>query len=238
MADVFEEWSRPMADSAGETLYAPRDAIGPFLPEANAARTTTPVTMDRARLRLFDLIRRTHGLDWLVLTKRPERVVATLADLAHAAATSGMRFLGDWLALWAAGTPPANVWLGTSVENQRCADERIPHLLQCPARVRFLSCEPLLDSVDMRPWLEGGIHWAIVGGESGPSARPCHTDDVRDLVEVCRAARVPCFVMQLGAKPVACGSDQRQILAMIDRKGGDVSEFPADLRVREFPQVA
>ncbi|MEE9395237.1 MAG: phage Gp37/Gp68 family protein [Planctomycetota bacterium] len=84
------------------------------------------VAMDRARQRLWNLIERTANLDWLLLTKRPENLC--LAG--------------------AMGVPlPSNVWLGTTVENQETADERIPHLLRVPARVRFLSCEPLLAPV-------------------------------------------------------------------------------------------
>lgn len=88
------------------------------------------------RMRLFNLIDSTPMLDWLLLTKRPENVNAMMAD-------------------WLEGTAfPSNIWLGTSVEDQRRADERIPHLLRVPARVRFLSCEPLLGPVDVRDYLE------------------------------------------------------------------------------------
>ncbi len=120
--------------------------------------------------------------------------------------------------------PLPNVWLGTSVENQAMADKRIPELLQVPAAVRFLSCEPLLGLVDLSQYLRArqcsqcgqewdaaacgpthaalkndpGIHWAIVGGESGPGARPMHPDWARSIRNQCVAAGVPFFFKQWG----------------------------------------
>lgn len=90
-----------------------------------------------------------------------------------------------------------NVWIGTSVENQETADERIPKLLACPAAVRFLSIEPLLGPVDLSPWTDF-IDWVIVGGESGPKARPMHPDWARSIRDECRAAKVPFFFKQWG----------------------------------------
>jgi protein gp37 len=112
--------------------------------------------------------------------------------------------------------PLPNVWLGTSVENQKAADERIPLLLQTPAAVRFLSCEPLLGEVNLRPWFpwdrhrknkpgwkrnpeyQQGIHWVIVGGESGHGARPMHPEWARSLRDQCQAAGVSFFFKQWG----------------------------------------
>lgn len=150
-----------------------------------------------------------------------------------------------------ANWPLPNVWLGVSVDDQKRADLRIPALLDTPAAVRFLSCEPLLGSVDLRRWtldwdehqgaylcqmhgmydcvqaLEcGGLDWVIVGGESGPGARPMQLGWARSLVEQCRAASVPVFVKQLGSAWAGHG------------KGGDMDAWPADLRVREYPAAA
>jgi protein gp37 len=91
-------------------------------------------TVQAARVRLFALIHETKNLDWLLLTKRPENVLPILRDL-----NLGNTHLHS----------EGNIWIGTSVENQEAADKRIPHLLKVPARVRFLSCEPLLDEVDL-----------------------------------------------------------------------------------------
>lgn len=111
---------------------------------------------------------------------------------------------GIGIATW----PLPNVWLGVSVEDQRAADERIPHLLATPAAVRFISAEPLLGPVDLMPGLyrqragDPWLDWVIAGGESGPGARPCDLDWVRSILRRCRTAGVPAFCKQLGAHVV------------------------------------
>ena len=98
---------------------------------------------------------------------------------------------------------PEHIWIGTSVETQRWADDRIPKLIEIPARVKFLSCEPLLGPVDLSQWLlpEPQIDWVIVGGESQPSARPMNLDWARHIRDQCVAAQVPLFLKQLGGFP-------------------------------------
>lgn len=152
--------------------------------------------------------------------------------------------------------PLHNVWLGVSVENQKAADERIPHLLKTSAAVRFLSCEPLLGPVELGHLRRGeddafncldgiggpNIDWVIVGGESGHSARPCDVDWIRSIRDQCQAAGVPVFIKQLGT---ACTSNLEIELSATyaysgkpaDPKGGDMNEWPEDLRVRQFPQL-
>jgi hypothetical protein len=175
--------------------------------------------------------------------------------------------------------PLPNVWLGVSVEDQRRADERIPELLRVPAAVRFLSCEPLLGAVDLRavrrPAIArpgnpthfdalldrpvfGRLSWVIVGGESGPGARPFDLAWARSIVAQCKAAGVKVFVKQLGAVPVMDETEWRAqwdglvpllsarnlnrapestvALSLASTKGGDPAEWPADLRVREWPE--
>lgn len=157
--------------------------------------------------------------------------------------------------------PLDNVWLGVSVEDQVTADERIPLLLQTPAAVRFVSYEPALGPVSFRwaswvprikpgalewhEWhLDGlrGIGWVICGGESGPGARQCDIAWMRSVIAECKEAGVPVFVKQLGANDTRYTElDQGYQGAPVqvwlrDRKGGDPSEWPADLRVREFPR--
>jgi protein gp37 len=186
--------------------------------------------LDEQRARLWRLIEATPSLDWLLLTKRPQN----MARLAPAA--------------WADGWP-ANVWAGTTVEDQRRAEERLPHLLGVPARIRFLSVEPQLGPVDLMKvrddelgaaWnvLTCGIGWVIVGGESGPGARPFDLAWARELVGQCRAASVPCFVKQIGATSIDTDNNGFTPLRIRNSKGGDPAEWPADLRVREFPAVA
>ena len=122
---------------------------------------------------------------FIFLTKRPERVYGFSRGL--------MGF-----------TWSRNFMIGVSIENQQTADERIPILLQIPAAVRFVSCEPLLGPVDLNKWFnspfEGGrgMSWVICGGESGPGARPMHPDWARSLRDQCQAAGVPFFFKQWG----------------------------------------
>ena len=149
--------------------------------------------------------------------------------------------------------------IGTTIENQAMADKRIPILMQIPAKVRFLSCEPLLEKIDIKlgfwdiDYCEDrsirdifvpspdAIDWVIVGGESGKDSRPCHIDWVRSLVTQCQSSGVPVFVKQLGSNPIADESTDGISMTsyrvkLRDRKGGDVSEFPESLQIREFPE--
>lgn len=153
---------------------------------------------------LLVLIQATPNIDWLLLTKRPENWNARV----HAAFVLGWD--GDeWASQWLDGDPPDNVTIGTSVGNQKSAEKRVPESLEIPARVRFLSCEPLLGPVDLAGmkivgttnWsLLGadGIDWVICGGESGKAARPMHPDWPRSLRDQCAAAGVPFFFKQWG----------------------------------------
>jgi len=142
-------------------------------------------------------------------------------------------------------TPPyplPNVHLGVSAENQQWADIRIPALLETPAAVRWVSAEPLLGPIDLcncypcgvtPDGFEGvqehcnihgrnGLGWLVIGGESGPNARPCEERWIRGMVEQCIVAGVPVFVKQLGGHP-----DKRH----------DIKEFPPGLQVRQYPAV-
>jgi protein gp37 len=99
---------------------------------------------------------------------------------------------------------PENVWVGTTVENQDWADQRLPHLLGIDCTLRFISVEPMLGPLDLRPHLGGGqgqVNWVIFGGESGSQARG--PEDAiswyRDLRDQCAAAGVPIFHKQMGA---------------------------------------
>ncbi|MFE4867665.1 DUF5131 family protein [Streptomyces sp. NPDC056682] len=129
------------------------------------------------------------------------------------------------------GWPLPNVWLGVSVEDQHWADIRVPALVQTPAAVRFLSCEPLLGPVDLTQAVIPkfhGIHWAIVGGESGPGARPMDQAWAAALVKQCQDADTAVFVKQLG-------SVWARENGASDGKGGKPEDWPAALRVREYP---
>lgn len=194
-----------------------------------------------------------------ILTKRPQRMLAYFQrpDLSlHWASEANWIRWDDRkrkhvIELPSMKIPLPNVWLGVTTENQKMADERIPLLLQTPAAIRFLSCEPLLGELQIEEYLRGidyapdslghqetslGINWVIVGGESGNKARSCHIKWVRSIVEQCQAAEVPVFVKQLGAKPVATEAELPYPIS--DRKGGVISDFPSYLQVREFPAVS
>lgn len=224
-----------------------------------------------------------------ILTKRPER----MRDLLSSEVIGPLKGHAEQYAWELTKNVPArefrlswplpNVWLGVSCENQETAEARIPILLQTPAAVRFVSCEPLLGPINLSPFafdrraairdaMRGPaamnadqadavtaypVDWVIVGGESGPGARPCDVAWIRGIVEQCRSAGVACFVKQLGAKPVARNRwdmsekvfagydalgwsepDGPMVMRLHDRKGGDPSEWHEDLRIREFPKVA
>lgn len=170
------------------------------------------------RLDLFWLIHQTPHLDWLLLTKRIGNVRSMMT-----AAVCQLDPAGEW------PVPLPNVWLGATICNQAEADRDIPKLLAAPARVRFLSIEPMLGDIRLGSWLQRSpsaalaagrvtadmpewtrlgstaIDWVICGGESGPHARPMHPDWVRSLRDQCAAADVPFHFKQWGEwgpKPV------------------------------------
>lgn len=178
---------------------------------------------DAWRRELWDLIKQTPNLDWLLLTKRPQNIPRFIPD--------------DWGDGW------PNVWLGTTVENQEEAERRVPALLQVPAVVHFLSCEPLLGPVDLtslagvsededgrldvfwsalypttfdelgeevscRHDLPNTIGWVITGGESGGNYRHADPDWFRSLRDQCDDAGVPFLFKQWE------GKSQREIKAM------------------------
>lgn len=222
-------------------------------------------------------------LTFQVLTKRPERMKAWFAWLAGKDRPRELWRIPPALYLPAnvvvapEDWPLPNVWLGVSVEDQAAAVARIPILLDTPAAVRFVSYEPSLGPVRFdrlatadlgrldalrgchfvdgrnEPLPTPRIDWLIVGGESGPTARPFDIAWARSVVEQCKAAGVACFVKQVGANPVPLapmrlpsynaltGRRHRGWLedgphAISDPAGADPSEWPEDLRVREFPR--
>lgn len=190
--------------------------------------------LDQPRMEALDVIRKTPNLHWLILTKRPEKIRELLNRVhtmiqADLIVNSRTRFsdLRSWIYDWLEnGNAPANVWLGTTVEDQEHADQRIPALLEVPAAIRFLSCEPLLGPVNLHrvrdpnpaikiPGREitfdalsrkGGIalhdgvglDWVICGGESGLRARPMHPGWVQDLRDQCEESNVPFLFKQWG----------------------------------------
>jgi protein gp37 len=214
--------------------------------------------------RVFAVMALTPQHIYQILTKRPERMreyldgqdeggVHVIDRVGYEAVIHfGRREGWDAFDAW----PLRNVWLGVSAEDQVRADARIPVLLATPAAGRFVSAEPLLGPIalwDQDPeliavnWLRGStdtdpdipaLDWVIVGGESGPGARPCDVGWVRSIVRQCKAVGVPVFVKQLGAHVIdRAGLVHRgDRMRLQSRKGSDPCEWPADLRVREFPE--
>lgn len=164
----------------------------------------------------FATARATPGVIYMLLTKRIGNAKRMLP--------------ADW------GDGYENIWLGSTVIDQEEADRDIPKLLGTPARVRFLSCEPLLGPIDLRlEWLSpfketdaslnrtARIDWVIAGGESGGLARPSHPQWFRDLRDQCVAAGIAFFMKQMGG---------------VRDKRGALDDLPTDLRIREFPDAA
>lgn len=196
-------------------------------------------------LEVWRVMAQTPQHTYQILTKRPDRMARVVGELCDQ--------------LWVL----PNVWLGTSVEDEKRAEERTGHLYETPAAVRFLSLEPLLGPVNL-PFVTkvngctcyggslpgighepgcgsepgsgwGNLHWVIVGGESGPGARPMDIEWARSVVVQCQDAKVPVFVKQLGSVWARDTFVSGIAVAKNDPKGGDPDWWPVDLRVREYP---
>lgn len=233
MTDVFGEWvSDEMLDTLLAALALRLDATFQVLTKRAdrlAAYMRTPDRKQRIAARTMDLS------NMLAARFRTHTARLKLDDMSAAFKGAG---------------PLRNVWFGVSVEDL-ARTVRIDELRDVPAAVRFLSVEPLIGDVGRLDLT--GIHWVIVGGESGAGSRPCQVDWIRSVVRQCRAAGVPCFVKQLGSRPLivfdsddsgARGIDGDGFVdagnglastRLLDRKGGDPAEWPDDLNVREFP---
>lgn len=156
------------------------------------------------RARLWPLIEQTSWLDWLLLTKRPQNV----------------RRMAPWSNNW-----PDNVWLGTTAENQKHADARIPHLLESPANIHFVSAEPLLGPLSISRW--SGIDWVIAGGESGHHARPTDPDWIRSLRDECRGSDTAFHFKQWGhwAPDLPHGITAKQELLLTSRENVEMTLY-------------
>lgn len=183
--------------------------------------------LDLHRERLWKLIEATPNLDWMLLTKRPENYSKMLP------------------ARWQIGEKPQlpNVWLGTTAENQRRADERIPFLFQNRAAIYWISAEPLLGPIDFgKYWSREvetgqlssafvhGIDWVIVGGESGDKPRRMDPGWVRGIKKQCQENGAAFHFKQKGrilSAEMGCA----------DREGKKIEEWPKEFQVQEFPRV-
>jgi protein gp37 len=172
------------------------------------------------RQRLMNLISDTPSLDWLILTKRPENIEA----LAPQSWGNALSF-------------PSNVWLGTTVEDVKRAEQRIEHLARWPAPVRFVSYEPALEWVSFKRW-ESVLLWVIVGGESGPNARYFAETWAAQTLDELRGWRQgggSVFIKQLGSVWAKREAETRRAGVRLHPHGADPREWPEHLRVQEFP---
>jgi protein gp37 len=157
---------------------------------------------------VFDVMHATPHHTYQVLTKRAERLPEYFKRRAC----------------------PSNVWLGVSVENRKHGVPRVDLLRRVNARVRFLSVEPLLE--DLGQLDLHGVHWVIVGGESGPKARPMRLEWAESVLQQAREAGVAAFMKQVGTWPI--GRDGVRVRTST-RKGGVMADWPQSLRLREMP---
>lgn len=198
-----EHWAKPLKWNARAAKDGTRPRVfpsvcDPFDNEVGKGR----------RQDFFRLIRATPNLTWLLLTKRIGNAERMIEE-----AICDMEIADDPTYVpW----PWPNIWLGATVVNQEEADRDIDKLLEVPARVRFLSIEPMLAPINLNAWLlaehgrrligaQPGIGWVIVGGESGRGARPMHPNWARLLRNQCAAAGVPFFFKQWGGKSATAG---------------------------------
>jgi protein gp37 len=170
--------------------------------------------IDGFRDECWEIIRKCPHLIFQILTKRPERIKDCLPS--------------DW------GKGYENVWLGVSVENQQRYDERVPILIETPAKLRFLSIEPMLGPVSLQSLLPV-IDWVIVGGESGNDVgeyryRPMELYWVEFLIQECKYNCVPVFIKQTGTY-------LSKSLGLKDRHGRNIDEWPTSIRLRQFPDL-
>jgi protein gp37 len=244
LMDPFERWDGPILNAKGRRLRI--DAPGHYTTgEEYAAIVPGFATMADLRRDFFDLIDQTPNLTWCLLTKRPENIQKMWCD-----SRVDDRDYRD------------NVYLLYSASDQESLEAGLPHLLACRDLVPVigLSLEPLVAPIRIPVEVIAQLGWVLVGGESGPNARPCQVEWIRDIVERCREAGVACFVKQLGrtvldryagCRPanipgwplgtemiaragdvVPCG------VRLKHPKGGDPSEWPEELRVQQYPEVS
>lgn len=292
ISDVFEDWRGKILNNQEQPVFICQECH--FLNEwgtivveredptcnyCDRRHSCRYATMQDLRVTLFKVIDKTPWLDWMLLTKRPQNI-REMWPVRKCPQCHGTKKIhdeergidGECPTCEGSGTENyrANCWCGTSVSDQRTFDEFAAHLscLHDIASVLFLSAEPLLGPIDLSQYADE-IDLVIIGGESGPHARPCYVDWISSLVLQCKENGTAAFAKQLGSKPRESyyldDGERREFLlnqkhkvwqdqnlewehithgqpsptAMIEwypkNKGGDMEDFPVDIRVREFP---
>ena len=281
LCDVFEDWKGPIVDAKGKRLSLHKADMNPphnYIPVREMDIAPAPgrwATMSDIRRDLFDQIDQCQNLDWLLLTKRPKYILPMWIP-PHDGSVQCLVCQKIWANTEAYKCPDCgqddsremthiisehrkNVWLLYSASAQDTLEAGIGHLLECRdlTPTLGLSLEPLVGPIDLSKYLDK-LDFVIVGGESGPNARPCDLAWILDIVQQCEAAGVPCFVKQWGANPIAsCDLINRLIaysiwdnppegvrvtpdtqrLTLKHPKGGDMSEWPESIRVQQIPEV-
>lgn len=205
---------RDIKKASSNTLYSPRTWKEPKMIFTCSLSDFFLMEADQWRHELWDIIKNTPHHTYQILTKRPERILQSLPP--------------DW------GQGYPNVWIGTSVENQKLADERLPIIASIPAVCRWISAEPLLEPIDLSNYIKI-IDWICVGGESAfdYNYSECKIEWIENIVRQGKKNNIPVFVKQLGCyiAKLTPGFHAK------DWKGEDINEFPESLRVREFPEI-
>lgn len=217
-------------DSMNETRYNPREIKRtktvfdlPLKLAVPSKIFTSSLTdffleeIDEYRNEAWDIIRKCPQHTFQILTKRPERINQCLPE--------------DWGFGW------PNVWLGTSIGSQKGFYERYPHIVNVVSLTKFISFEPLYELIDYNVDIQDAtsIDWAIIGGESGNENgkyryRPCKLEWITDLAKELNSYGTNVFIKQLG-------THLAKEMGLKDRHGGDMEEWPEELRIREFPGV-
>ncbi|MBE7480592.1 MAG: phage Gp37/Gp68 family protein [Polyangiaceae bacterium] len=202
------KWNRE-AEAAGQPARVFVESMGDLFDKHRLDEVNR--MMDVARARLFDeFVPKCAWLNFQFLSKRPHSIKQMVPK--------------KWLSSW-----PANAWVGATVEDQQRAAQRLPHLVEIPAPVRFVSVEPLLGPLDLSPWLDK-LDWVIVGGESGTQARPAEIDWVRRLRDQVTEAGIWFFFKQWGNWAQRDGASDKLVklatknFRVLD--GREWSEFP------------
>jgi len=271
MCDIFEDNDGPVVNQQGQRLYFDCDCREEaFVARVSTRESPVPVSLDLVRQRTFALIDNTPNLLWLLLTKRPANVL-NMVPPWWLDRECGGEWPTNVMTGYSAGTQEDLEGRHKNAEGGVLDLMKIPgrHFLSIEPLTAAMDLglrrEVLTDIMDADPnrhpdkrgtyplrgvpadavtYRHHLIHWVIVGGESGADARPFDIQWPRDIIAQCRSAGVPCFVKQVGSKPVnptgGCAIDCQCGLhhGFKSKKGGDPDEWPEDLRVREMPEVS
>lgn len=283
LCDVFDDTELPVVDNNGRELWMSEDERGRYCPMPDDLTRLTD--LERANIKdgwfrkafladlrhdMFKLIDATPNLDWVLLTKRPENILRMWPTVEGRPYVAEAGAMNDYQL-----NRRENVWLIFSASDQPSLEAGLPHLLACNDFVPVigLSLEPLLGPIDLSGVMDpagvdyvenipacqtGGspLDWIIIGGESGPNARPCALEWIDDIRRQCAQSGVPCFVKQMGSNPVTENANiwnfvypGKRIgsawghgaagchINLDDSKGGDPREWPEGLRVQEYPNA-